>query len=85
MSNENSKKLDEFVQSFLMSADGYTILSKTESSAILSKKKKVNHILHFILTILTGFWLIVWILMIVNKKEERKIINISTEGSITTT
>ena len=49
---------------------GYTVKLDTSSQVILSKAVKVNHILHAILSIFTGVWVIVWIIMAMRRAEE---------------
>ena len=42
-----------------------------EVAVLLSKKKKTNHLLHLILSILTaGIWLIIWILVVASNGSE---------------
>lgn len=78
-------KLNEYIQNILLSSD-WTIVSQTDTSVILGRRKKVSHIMHFILSVLTGFmWLIIWLLMIVRRKEERRSITISSDGNISDT
>ena len=48
--NEN---LNQYVQNILVSSN-WNIVSQTDSSVILGRSKKVSHIMHFILSILTG-------------------------------
>jgi len=77
--NEN---LNQYVQNILVSSN-WNIVSQTDSSVILGRSKKVSHIMHFILSILTGgLWLIIWILMFVRKSEQRRSISISSDGKI---
>ncbi len=50
---------------------GYTVKLDTGNQVILSKAVNVNHILHAILSILTGgLWIIVWIIMAMRRAEE---------------
>lgn len=43
---------------------GYRVESQTPTQAVVVYGKKVNHILHLILSVLTlGLWLIVWLLV----------------------
>ena len=43
---------------------GYKVETQTDFQVVLSHGGKVNHIMHFILSILTaGFWLIIWLLL----------------------
>ena len=50
-----------------------------EAALLLSKKRKTNHILHLLLTIITGgLWVIVWILVAISNSSH----NSSIERSI---
>lgn len=65
----------------------WNLVSLVGNTAVLSRRKKVHHLTHFFLTLLTVpllcFWLIVWIVMAVNRKEERRIVEIDLdEGKI---
>ena len=53
---------------------GYTIETKNDFDAVITKHHRTNHILHFILLAPTcGFWIFPWIyLTIVNKNPERR-------------
>ena len=45
--------------------------------------KKINHVLHLILSLLTCVWLVVWIVMVGTKKNEQRIrITIDTFGNM---
>ena len=61
----------------------WNLISAVGNTAILSRRKKVSHLTHFILTVLTVpllcFWLIIWIIMVVNRKEERRIVEIDLD------
>lgn len=42
-----------------------------EVAVMLSKKKKTNHLLHLILSILTvGFWIVIWVLVAASNGSE---------------
>jgi len=55
------------------SVSGYTIETKNDFDAVITKQNRTNHILHFLLLAPTcGFWVFPWIyLTIVNKNPER--------------
>lgn len=45
--------------------------SQQEVSVMLSRKKRTNHVLHFLLSIVTiGFWVVVWILVALSNSME---------------
>ncbi len=67
-------------------ADGATLESQAGYNAVLIKGKKVNHILHLILSILTaGIWLIVWLLLVITNKRQRIVLFVNEEGIVETT
>jgi hypothetical protein len=55
------------------SVSGYSIETKNDFDAVITKQNRTNHILHFLLLAPTcGFWVFPWIyLTIVNKNPER--------------
>jgi len=67
---------------------GYTIRLDTDSHVILARPIRVNHILHLILSIVSilfsavlfavplPLWAIVWLVMILRKKEELYILDV---------
>src|SRR4249920_2240819 len=58
---------------------GWNVQSQSDYQAVMILPgKKVHHLLHLILTILTaGLWAIVWIILVLtHKKEQRKVINV---------
>ena len=61
----------------------WNLISAVGNAAILSRRKIANHTTHLILTVLTVpllcFWLIIWIIMAVNRKEERRIVEIDLD------
>ena len=67
-------------------AGGATLESQTGYNAVLIKGKKVNHILHLILSLITaGFWLIVWLLLVITNKRQRIVLFANEEGVVETT
>jgi hypothetical protein len=61
---ERKKRFDQYISNKAL--EGYIIVDKNQEnlSAVLSKKgaEKINHTLHAILTLLTCFWGIVWLI-----------------------
>lgn len=57
--------------------------SQTNVSAVLVRGRRINHILHLILTILTVVWGLVWISLIVWGGEKREILNVDEYGNAT--
>jgi hypothetical protein len=67
-------------------AGGATLESQTGHNAVLVKGKKVNHILHLILSLITaGFWLIIWLLLVLTNKRQRIVLFVNEEGVVETT
>lgn len=50
---------------------------------MLLKGKKVNHVLHAILSLITaGIWLIVWLLLVLTNKRQRIILSVNEHGTV---
>lgn len=65
---------------------GWAVEAQTDKSATLVKRsKKVNHVLHALLSLLTvGLWLWVWLVLVLwQKKEERINLYVGTDGKVT--
>ena len=83
-SSSQQQILRQFVhQQMASSGLPWNLISAEGNTAILSRRKIVSHITHLILTVLTVpllcFWLIIWIVMAVNRKEERRIVEIDSD------
>lgn len=64
-------------------ARGGRVESQGDSMAVVVYGKPVNHILHLLLTILTaGFWIIVWIILVVSGGEKRWMITVDESGNV---
>ena len=58
----------------------WNLVSSEGNTAILGRKKSVNHILHFLLSLFTaGFWILIWIILTISRKEERRIVEIDLD------
>jgi hypothetical protein len=64
-------------------ATGYVIQSDGGTQVVLAKKGRVNHILHFILTVISAilafpivFWAPIWLLMILLRKEDAILLSV---------
>jgi hypothetical protein len=54
---------------------GWSVESRTETQAIVSRKAKIGWFLNILLSVLTGgLWLIVVFFKLVNRKVERKVL-----------
>ena len=63
-------------------ANGWKLEVETEFEAVLSRGKRVNHILHLLLTLLTlGFWIIPWVFMAAGSGEKRETISVDECGN----
>ena len=65
--------------------DGWRVESQSDYHAVLVRGKKVNHILHLLLSVFTGgLWLIVWLALAAKKGEKRVQIHVGEHGSVIT-
>ena len=72
--------LQSAVDSFTV--QGYRVESQSETQAILIGGRRVNHVLHLILTVLTLVWGAVWIYLSVAKGEKRMTVQVNEYGEI---
>ncbi len=82
---ENLKRFNDYISRKAL--DGYIIVDKNPANlvAVLQKEgKKINHILHLILTFFTfGLWGIVWaVLYFTNKPGDRIRVSFDESGNI---
>jgi hypothetical protein len=68
-------------------SQGWTVQSQNPYQIVLtkSKAKKINHIIHLIVTLFTGLWLFVWLYLVFtnqNAGTETKVITIDEFGNI---
>ena len=64
-------------------AGGAELVSQAGTNAVLTKGKKVNHILHLILSVLTaGIWLIVWAILVATNKPQRILLTVNDQGQV---
>jgi hypothetical protein len=55
--------------------EGWRVESQTEEAAVMVKGRSPEHILHFVLTVLTfGLWAIVWIFVAIFSHEDRMVL-----------
>jgi hypothetical protein len=63
--------------------NGWTVESRTDTQAVLTKKKRIGWMWNIIFTILTGgLWAIVVFFKLVNRKVERKVITVDGAGNL---
>jgi|TARA_B100000745_G_scaffold287974_1_gene225058 hypothetical protein len=59
---------------------GWSIDLEEENLVIVSKQKKMSHIIHAIVSVLTGFlWAPFWIALVLRKSEMRKVVTFDEE------
>ena len=59
---------------------GWSIDLEEENLVIVSKQKKMSHMIHAIVSLLTGFlWAPFWIALVLRKSESRKVITFDEE------
>lgn len=81
MTTEAHAALDRAVANEL--ASGAELESQAGTNAVLLKGKKVNHVLHAILSLITaGFWLIVWLLLVLTNKRKRIVLSVNQRGEV---
>jgi hypothetical protein len=62
---------------------GWSLETQTEFAAVMSSGKRLNHILHLLLSVVTlGFWLIIWFFLLMVNRITKKTISIDRFGNI---
>jgi len=62
---------------------GYSLESKTETRAVLSRKKKIRLITHLVIALITvGFWLLVILWQMINRKSQTVTISVDERGRV---
>jgi hypothetical protein len=82
MSLSNSQIVDQFIhQQLAQSGDAWNVISRMDDSVVMGRKKKVSHLWHLFLSIISaGLWVIIWIIMVIARKEERRIVEVADDG-----
>lgn len=76
--------LDLTVHAYLQ--HGARLESRSATTAVLVLGQPVQHVLHLILSLLTaGIWLIVWALMVFSNKQQRIVLALRENGSVSRT
>jgi hypothetical protein len=66
-----AEAIDQQIASYL--AKGWRIESRTDHAAVMVKGKRVNHVLHLLLSLVTvGLWLPVWLIVAIVGGEKRE-------------
>lgn len=66
----------------MVSQDGWRVESQSEYMATLRKGRKISHLLHLVLTLLTGIWAIVWVISAVKNKQRVAVVTVDDYGNI---
>lgn len=83
---DRQSRLSQAISSRTM--QGWNIVDRNDSecqAVLMLPGKKINHVLHALITLFTCFvWGIVWILMVVNQKKEKRVrITVDAQGNMT--
>lgn len=74
-----ASQIEELVtKDSMMRGKGWRVESQSDFQAVLVQDRKVNHILHLVLSILTaGIWIIVWVFVVARSKDpKRKVLTV---------
>lgn len=73
--------LDDAVRTHLNR--GWKIADRTETSVTLTRKKKFNLFLHIVMTLITGgIWLLVILLLLLNRGQEAVTLTVDDSGRV---
>jgi hypothetical protein len=61
---------------------GATVVHRSDRGVTLAHRRPVHHVLHLVLTLLTGVWGFVWLAMILNRREDRLRLEVDAWGNI---
>ncbi len=77
--HERQKILEEKI--LMEQAGGKRLESQMGFQAVLVTEKKPNHLVHLILTVLTGgLWALIWIFVVLSSKDRREILQVDEYG-----
>ena len=80
ISQEERKRILE-EQILTHQAGGKRLESQMGFQAVLVTENRPNHLIHLILTILTGgLWALIWIFVVLSKKDRREILQVDEYG-----
>lgn len=80
ISDEQRRKILE-EQIVMHQAGGKRLESQIGFQAVLVTEKKPNHLIHLILTFLTGgLWALIWIYLVLTSKDLREILQVDEYG-----
>lgn len=73
--------LDQAVAQYVN--DGWTIESRTDTQAVMTRKARIGWFWNILLSVLTGgLWLIVVFFKLVNRKVERRVLTADAAGNL---
>lgn len=76
-----STNLDNHVRSY--AHKGFTVESRTDTQAVLTKKQTIGWFWNIILSFVTcGLWLLVVLYRLINRKHDRIILTMDENGSV---
>jgi hypothetical protein len=82
--DERKAALDTALAGF--GAEEWRTENRSEFQATIVKGKRIHHVLHLILTIVTlGTWAIVWILLAIFRGEKRQLVTVDDFGNVVAT
>jgi hypothetical protein len=87
-STSNSQRRAAFERAIVdaTTQPGSTLVNRSDITftAVIATATPPNHVLHLVLTLLTGFWLIIWIFVIAtaNTNERRQRIAVDENGNV---
>ena len=80
---ERKARLDEKIGRIMLRKDRH-LEYRSDFQAIIRRGRRLNHILHLLLTLCTfGFWFFVWICLAIGGGESRAVVKINQQGKIT--
>lgn len=82
METTSRTALDQYVATQVRRGDA-TVEPLSETSVVIVRRKKIRHVLHLVLTVLTGgIWAIPWIVMVLRNKPRRTVASVTADGTI---
>lgn len=81
MTSQTTNDLDAEVAR--MVGAGFSVESRTDSQAVLSKRARIGWLWNTVLAVLTGgLWLIVVVYRVINRKTERVVLTVGADGRV---
>ncbi len=81
---ERKELLDAEIQKW--AKKGWRVENRSDHQATIAKGKKVSHLLHLVLSLITlGVWLIIWLLMGLFGGIGRRLVTVDPDGNVKVT